>query len=358
MDNEPVNFQDVSFEEKGYAGIITLKRENALNALSLPMILAMRRQLHFWNKAPSVHFVLVKSTSKRAFCAGGDLKSVYDARKRKDWEFLEELFRQEYSLNYDIKNFSKPYISLIDGIVMGGGLGISIHGSHRVMTQNTVFAMPETSIGYFPDVGATHFLNQMPGKLGLYVGLTGNHFLSCDTFHLGVGTHYVSAHKLKRLETELLNLKNPSKSQINQILSRYHTLPEEAPICKHEAEINTLLEATSLQDILGHLARAATPFANTFYHTLQMRSPTSLFVTFEQLKRGKELNHFKDVMNLEFKISQNFVHSHDFIEGIRAAVIDKDRTPCFEPRSLHDVHLDSLGEWFVSQKAPLDFEPI
>ena len=356
--DEIIETDDVTFCVENGAGIITLQRPQALNALSLLMMKAIRRQLLRWALDSQVQLILVRSTCARAFCAGGDLRAVYEAGQRQNFALLEDLFREEYALNYLIRTYPKPYISLIDGIAMGGGVGLSVHGSHRILSENCLIAMPETSIGYFPDVGATRFLNQAPGYLGFYLGLTGNHIKTADALYANIGTHFTAAARHGFLMQALIDLENKSYATVDKLITEYDEPYELATLQSHQAEIDTLFAAGSFSQVVENLKKSSSSFAKITLEALLQRSPTSLYVTFAQLKAGQRLKDFKDVMALEFMLSQHFVQGHDFLEGIRAAIIDKDKTPHWSPDHLDKVTMPAIERYFTAIVAPLEVDTI
>ncbi len=349
-----MNPQDVIFSISHNIGFIELNRPKALNALNQPMMTAIAQQLLAWKSDTSVQAVVVHSNSPRAFCAGGDLRAVYEAGTQGHLEHLELLFREEYSLNYIIKTYPKPYISFIDGIAMGGGIGLSVHGSHRLVSENVLIAMPETNIGYFPDVGATHFLNQAPGKIGLYLALTGNHIKVADALYARIGTHYIPHEKQGRVFDELKKLPAKDHDAIDNFLGLYEERHPESPLSKKEKEINMLFSTTTIGGIFNRLKTNSDAFAQGILETLKQRSPTSLAVTFEQMNRWKTLNNFAEVMSMEFDMSQHFVKQPDFFEGIRSVIIDKDHAPKWRPSDLKEVTKEQVVAYFVKQDVPLN----
>lgn len=346
--------QDVLFSTSHKIGFIELNRPKALNALNQPMMTAIAQQLIAWKSDGAVQAVVVHSNSPRAFCAGGDLRAVYEAGTQGDLEHLELLFREEYVLNYIIKTYPKPYISFMDGIAMGGGLGLSVHGSHRLMSENVLIAMPETNIGYFPDVGATHFLNQAPGKIGLYLALTGNHIKVADALCARIGTHYIPHEKQTQVFDELKKLPSKDHDSVNSFLKLYDEPYPESPLAKQVEEINQLFTATTIGGILSQLKANTDVFSQKTLEDLKKRSPTSLAVTFEQMSRWKTLNNFAEVMSMEFDMSQNFIKELDFFEGIRAVIIDKDQAPKWSPKDLKEVTKEKVAAYFIKQDIPLD----
>lgn len=338
---------DILFEERGAWGVVTLNRERALNALTLTMVKAMRAQLDKWARHPAIGGVLVKSAGGKAFCAGGDIRWLHDEAK-KDPAHASEFFREEYRNNSLIYHYPKPYVSLIDGIVMGGGVGISVHGDFRVMGDATMFAMPETGIGLFPDVGGGHFMPRLHDGLGLYYALTGARAKAADCMAAGIATHYVPSDKLGALEKALLEtpLASHAHADIEAVLDAHTDDPGHAGINDRRAEISRLFQGhETLNALMAALTSDGGQFARDVLETLARMSPTSMALTFEQMRRGATLD-FDDVMKMEFRIVRRVMEGHDFFEGVRAQIIDKDRNPKWKPASLADVKDAGIARYF------------
>lgn len=332
---------DIAFERRGGLGVVILNRPQALNALTLPMCTALDEQLEAWARDRTVQVILIKGEGDRAFCAGGDVRAIWEAGRRGD-PLTADFFRAEYRLNRRIRTCPKPYIALIDGITMGGGVGVSIHGSHRVASERTVIAMPETGIGLFPDVGATYVLPRLPGALGLYLGLTGVRVKAAGALYCGLATHYVPSSRLAALEEAL-----GAASAPDAVLADLAAAPEgPAPLATHRATINRCFAATSVEAIFAALEADGGAFAAETLATLRTRSPTSLKVTVEALRRGAALS-FDEAMVMEYRLSQACMAGHDFYEGIRALLIEKDNAPKWSPESLEGVTPDLVERHFA-----------
>ncbi len=328
---------DIQFDVRGRAGFVTLNRPQALNALTLPMIEAMDAQLAAWATDPGVELAVVRGVGERAFCAGGDVRAIWQAGKDGD-PLTRDFFRAEYSLNRRIKVFPKPYVALIDGIAMGGGVGVSVHGSHRVATERTLIAMPETRIGLFPDVGASQFLPRLAGKLGLYLGLTGARLKAADARHAGIATHYIESARLPDVEAAL--------ADGDVTLTGLTGDPGPAPLAEHRAAIDRCFAGVTVEGIIEALEDEGGDWAETALKALRTASPTSLKITIEALRRGARLD-FDASMSMEFRLSQACLARHDSYEGIRAAVIDKDNTPRWQPADLADVSAELVAAHFA-----------
>lgn len=330
---------EISFERKGKAGLVRLTRPAALNALTHTMILALDRALQAWEDDPDILCVIVEGEG-RAFCAGGDVVAAYRARENGEPAFA--FFADEYRLNARIGRFKKPYISLMNGIVMGGGAGISVHGLHRIVTENTMFAMPETGIGFFPDVGGSAFLPHLHDRFGFYLALTGNRIRWGDCLQSGIATHAVAASALKDLREELIATGNLDVALAQSQFPDFETSIEIRQI------IAECFAGSSLHDCLAALENAAgtNDDARAILETIATRSPTSLAVTFRQIVEGKPLK-LDDCMRMEYRIANRMLQGHDFYEGVRAALIDKGETPTWQPAALADVNDSDVDAYFA-----------
>jgi len=348
---------DVLFETRGAIGLITLNRPKALNALNIPMIDAIEPRLVGWAADPGIAAVVIRGAGDRAFCAGGDLRALYEFGERAPRVAVEapeqDFFRKEYTLNWRIHHFPKPYIALIDGITMGGGVGLSRHGSHRVATERTIVAMPETGIGLFPDVGGSWFLNRCPGHVGLYLALTGIHLKEADALHAEFATHHVASERLEALVDDLAGADwsgDPS-AVADEILGRHHNDPAAAPLAEHAALIDACFGRDGVEAVLAALEAEGGAWAAETREVLAGKSPTSLKVTFEQLRRGRDMA-YDDAATMEYRLSQAALASHDLFEGIRAVLVDKDRSPRWQPSTLDAVADADIARWFGPQQAP------
>jgi enoyl-CoA hydratase len=346
--------EDVLFARRGTAGLVTLNRPHALNAVSLGMVRALARQLAEWESDGAVTRVIVTANGRRAFSAGGDLRALYDLGRAGRFEEALVYFREEYALNARIKRYRKPYVALIDGIVMGGGVGISAHGSHRVAGDKFTFAMPEVGIGFFPDIGATWFLPRLPGALGTYCALTGERLAAEDGVAAGIATHRVASARFPELIEALCGA-----VPVDAILGAFAQPPSAAPVAARRPTIDRLFRPDRVEDILAALdAEGATngddaAFASAAAALMRTKSPTSLKLTREQMRRGAALD-FTDCMRTEFRIVSRIVHGHDLYEGIRAVIIDKDQAPRWQPPSLAEVSAAEVERHFAPLADELD----
>ncbi len=332
---------EIRFERIGRAGVVTLTRPQALNAITHRMVAALTRALHAWEHDAEVALVLVKAEG-RAFSAGGDIVQVYHAGRA--GAPPADFFADEYRMNALIEGYRKPYVALIDGICMGGGMGISVHGSHRVMTENAQFAMPEVGIGFFPDVGASHILPDLGGSFGFYLGLTGNRIRYGDALWSGLATHTIKAADqagfIERLtevgdaESVLRGFFFPARRETDR--------PTLEAIARHFSQ-------PSLKGVVESLEQAAPDdaFAAATLATIRTRSPTSLYVTWREISAGQTLS-MDDCVRMEFRILNRMLAGRDFYEGIRAAVIDKDGKPKWRPAHLDAVRTADVDAYFAS----------
>lgn len=338
---------EIHFEQVGVAGLITLDRPKALNALTADMAAAMLDRLAAWRNDPGVSRVVVRAVGERAFCAGGDIRNLYEWGRAGD-DRARDFYRVEYTLNAAIKRFPKPYVALIDGIVMGGGVGISVHGSHRVGTDAVTFAMPETGIGLFPDVGATYVLPRMRGETGLFLGLTGARLKTADALHVGVLTHVVPRDRHGDLADALAE-----PGDTDAILSEFTDTAPPPDLPAHEPAIDRCFAAERVEEIIARLEADDSEWAKTHVETLATKSPTSLKITFRQLRLGRTLA-FEDAMRTEFRIVSRVLRGQEFFEGVRAVIIDKDNAPRWHPDRLDAVTDDQIDAYFAPLPDELD----
>ncbi|XP_049449279.1 3-hydroxyisobutyryl-CoA hydrolase, mitochondrial [Epinephelus fuscoguttatus] len=342
---------EVLLERVGCAGVITINRPKVLNALNLTMIQQIYPQLKEWENDNETDIVIIRGSGGKAFCAGGDIRAVTEAGKVGD-PLAEDFFREEYILNNAIGSCRKPYIALIEGITMGGGVGLSVHGRFRVATEKTLFAMPETAIGLFPDVGGGYFLPRLRGKLGLFLALTGFRLKGRDVQRAGVATHFVESKKIPDLEKELVDLKSPSAEDVSKVLDSYQnqsSLDSEKPFVldKHMSDIDRLFSSSSVEGIVQNLKADGSEFANKQAETLSKMSPTSLKITYRQLQAGATLS-LQDVLVMEYRLSQACMRGCDFYEGVRAVLVDKDQNPKWNPSTLEEVSEQAVEQCFSS----------
>ncbi len=328
---------EILFERRGRLGLVTLNRPQALNALTHGMALALERQLELWRDDKAVAVVAIRGAGDRAFCAGGDIRALYEAgrpggeRGRNIFGF----YADEYRMNARIKRYPKPYISLMDGIVMGGGVGVSIHGAVRVATERTMFAMPETGIGLFPDVGGTWFLPRLPGRIGMWLGLTGSRLKGEDTVRAGVCDGYIGSEGIERLIGYMAEA-DWSQGSPREVLASAGIAWEVPGALPNLAEIHYLFSFGSVELTLRALGDAGSTWATRQRDTILTKSPTCTRIAFRQISTGGDLS-FEDCMRLEYRLARFCMMQPDFYEGVRAAIIDKDNAPKWDPPTLAEA---------------------
>ncbi len=343
-------YDEILFEEKtgrgGSVGIMTLNRPQVLNSLNHAMVHAMYAQLQTWAADGDIKAVIIRAAEGRAFCAGGDLRLTYDRALAKD-PAATNFFRDEYQLNRFIFHYPKPYIALLDGITMGGGVGISIHGSHRVATDKLLFAMPETGIGFFPDVGGTYFLPRLAGRMGYYLGLTGARIVCDDCVAAGIAQHKVSSDSLGEIIEAIADCQftADARQSVTTVLKTFSASKINSELAAVQTLIDNYFNFSTMEEIIDALTSSAHEFAQKALTMLAKKSPTSLKVTLRALQTGANLD-FDQCMLQEYRLSTRFLQGHDFIEGIRAVIIDKDQSPVWEPANLQAVSNDMINHYF------------
>ena len=349
--------EEIVLGREGGLATLTINRPQALNALTLDNYRRFAPALRAWALDPSVHAVIVRGAGERAFCAGGDVRAVYDAGRgiSGDPDLPAVFFREEYELIRTIHRFPKPYIAVIDGITMGGGAGISVNGGYRVATERTLFAMPETAIGLFPDVGATRFLNRCPGWIGRYLGLTGARLGADDTLYCGFATHYVPHDRVAELVAALggaVGKTGGERARIDAVLAGFAENPGSAPLQALRPAIDRCFAGDSVDAVLDALgAEAAAGGADAGWPAetragLLTKSPTSLKLTLRQLTIGRDYD-LEAALTLEYRMTQHVMAGRDFYEGVRAALIDKDQAPRWQPATLAEVSDDMIDAYFA-----------
>ncbi|PHR54629.1 MAG: enoyl-CoA hydratase [Robiginitomaculum sp.] len=338
---------EILVEVRGRMGLLTLNRPKALNALTLEMIRAMTQALLAWRDDDKIVGVIVQGAGDRAFCAGGDIRMLYEG-KGQDMTYSHGFYVEEYQLNTLIREYPKPYVAMIDGFVMGGGVGVSIHGSRRVAGDQTLFAMPETGIGFYPDVGGSYFLPRLPGKTGTWIALTGARLNASDALYCGVATDYAPSEQHHMIVNRLVDDASAAKD-VAEIIDSLTGLPAQSGLRRHRELLDRIFAKKSLENVMDALARSDSDWAAKQHKILSGKSPTALKVTLRQMKEGGNLD-FRACMQMELGLSMKFVAGMDFYEGVRALLIDRDNTPVWDPDHLGDVSDADVSEYFI----PLD----
>ena len=331
--------QTVITSRDGRIGRILLNRPKALNALDLDMIRAIAAALAGWRDDPHVHAVVIQGAGDRAFCAGGDIRALRDAQMNNNRPAADEFFTEEYNLNEVIATYPKPYIALIDGICMGGGIGLSVHAPYRVATEHAGFAMPETAIGFFPDIGATFFLPRLPGELGMYLGLTGLRVSGADAVHAGFATHYTSRARLGGLSAALARDGIAALAAFNEALPPFS-------LADHRTDIDACFSAPTVAAITERLEANAADWAQAALKALRTVSPSALHWTLRALRDGGDQT-LRQALDFEFALTKTTMAHPDFAEGVRAMVVDKDRKPNWQPAHIKDVNPATIDALFT-----------
>jgi enoyl-CoA hydratase len=338
--------ETVQFAVMGRVGLITLNRPKALNALDQQMCLAIDAALKVWEKDDAIAAVVIRGAGGRAFCSGGDVRLAREdgiawKKGESDGRIVREFFRDEYRMDRRVATFPKPYIALIDGITMGGGVGISAHGTYRLATRRTVLAMPETQIGLFPDVGTSYILPRLPGEVGAWLALTGARLGAADCKLVGLATHVVDHERLDDLIADLA-----AGGDIDRTIAR-HAADAGAPeLPPNRAVIDRCFAHDRVEDIMAALDADDGAFAAETAATLRLMSPTSLKLTLKLMRKGRTLG-IDDCFRMDYRLSQSVLAGRDFYEGVRAQLVDKDRRPKWYPASLDAVDDSAIDSLFV-----------
>lgn len=323
-------------------GRITLNRPSTLNALTLEMVHLIDAALTRFENDDLVETIVIDGAGGRAFCAGGDIRSIYEAAVRGDGLPPRMFWANEYRLNARIAHYPKPIVAIMDGIVMGGGIGISAHASHRVVTERSALAMPEVGIGFAPDVGGTWLLSRAPGEIGTHIALTTERLGASDAIAAGLADHYVVSHDLPQLMSAL------TSADVDEALDQFSSLAPESDLSQRRSWIDDCYSADEVEEILARL-RSCGGDATGAAAEIDSKSPTSLKVTLRSLRKARGRTTLEQCLEMEYQVSCSFLDTPDFIEGVRAAIIDKDRTPHWRPSVLEDVgDIERFFDWHES----------
>ena len=348
---------DILFDHHGGVATVTLNRPQALNAFTLGMYRHFAPVLRAWEDEPGVHAVVIRGAGERAFCAGGDVRAIAEAGRgiSGDPRLTSDFFREEYELIRHIHRYPKPYLAIIDGITLGGGAGVSVNGAYRIATERTMLAMPETGIGLFPAVGAPRFLNLAPGQIGRYLALTGERLGPADALYCRFATHFVMRERVAALVETLGHIAwraGEERAQVEEALGAFAADPGEPPLTQRRAAIERCFAPDTVEAVLDALGREASAGGSDGEWAAQTRaglltkSPTSLKVTLRQLTEGQGYD-IEAALALEYRLTQHFMKGHDFYEGVRAALIDKDQQPRWDPASLAAVTDSAVDGYFA-----------
>jgi len=338
---------------EGGVGRLTLNRPGALHALTTNMCRLMIDALVAWRGDPAVVAVMIDHTGERGFCAGGDIRMLAESGAG-DGAEAREFFFTEYRLNALLFDYPKPVVAIMDGVTMGGGVGLSMPAKFRVATERTTFAMPETGIGLFPDVGGGWFLPRLKDHAGLWLALTGAKIKAADCLALEIATHVVASAKVAELKAALI----ADPSHIPEALAPFTTDPGPAPVAAHLADIAHLFDAPSVEALVAKLQADGSDWAKAQLSTLATKSPQTMKVAFRQLAEGGRLTRFADNMAMEYRIGARVVQKHDFLEGVRAVIVDKDNAPRWNPATLEGVTEAEIDAIFAPLPAGQEWSPL
>ncbi|MGY8661195.1 enoyl-CoA hydratase/isomerase family protein [Bradyrhizobium sp. UFLA05-109] len=338
---------DLIARVEGSAGVIRLNRPKAINAVTLEMFRDIEKALDRFEADPAVGVILLEGAGERGLCAGGDIRALWESSKV-NGDLGKILWREEYILNARIKKFPKPYVAFMDGIVMGGGVGLSAHASHRVVTDRTKLAMPEAGLGFFPDVGGTYLLSHAPGEIGTFFGLTGQTMNGPDAVYAKFADAVVPAAKLPELR-EALTKAPPgvAAAEVSKLISRFATGQTAGPVAAQQATIDALFAFDRMEEIVAALKGDGSDFAQSTLKTLGEKSPRGMVVTLKLLRRARKVSTLEECLVREYRAALEVFRSDDFREGVRAAVIDKDRNPKWSPPRIEDVTPEMVAPYFA-----------
>jgi enoyl-CoA hydratase len=338
---------DLIVRREGAAGVIRLNRPKALNAMTLEMSLGIDAALDRFEADPDVVLILLEGAGERGLCAGGDIRGLWESSKA-GGDLGKVFWRQEYIMNARIAKFPKPYVAFMDGLVMGGGVGLSAHGSHRVVTERTKLAMPEVGLGFFPDVGGTWLLSHSPGELGAYFGLTGQTMNGPDAIHARFADAVVPSGKWPELRDALTKVRTGATSaEVRALIDGFATRETAGPVAARQAVIDKWFAHDRMQDIVAALQQDGSEPAQATLNTLSEKSPRGMVVTLKLLRLARNAKSLEECLVREYRAALQVFASDDFREGVRAAVIDKDRQPKWSPPRIEDVTPEMLAPYFA-----------
>jgi len=338
---------DLIAQREGAAGVIRLNRPKAINAVTLEMFRDIDKALDQFEADPAIVVILLEGAGERGLCAGGDIRALYESSKVRG-DLGKILWREEYILNARIAKFSKPYVAFMDGIVMGGGVGLSAHSSHRVVTERTKLAMPEVGLGFFPDVGGTWLLSRSPGEIGTYFGLTGQTMNGPDAVYARFADAVVPSSKLAALREALTKFRAGATSgEVKTVIDGFATGETAGPVAAMQPRIDAWFAHGRMQDIVAALQRDGSELAQSTLKTLNEKSPRGMVVTLKLLRLARASASLEDCLVREYRAALEVFASDDFREGVRAAVIDKDRNPRWSPSRIEDVTPEMVVPYFA-----------
>jgi enoyl-CoA hydratase len=338
---------DLIARREGACGVMRLNRPKAINAVTLEMFRDADRALDAFEADPAVAVILLEGAGERGLCAGGDIRALWESSKV-NGDLGKILWREEYILNARIKKFPKPYVAFMDGIVMGGGVGLSAHSSHRVVTEKTKLAMPEVGLGFFPDVGGTWLLSHSPGEIGTYFGLTGQTMNGPDAIHAGFADAVVPSTKLPAVREALTKVRpGTTHTEIKALISGFATGETAGPVAAMQVTIDRWFAHDRMEDIIAALQGDGSEPALSTLKTLNEKSPRGMVVTLKLLRLARASRSLEECLVREYRAALEVFASDDFREGVRAAVIDKDRSPKWSPPRIEDVTPEMVAPYFA-----------
>ncbi|OPX05464.1 enoyl-CoA hydratase/isomerase family protein [Mycobacterium sp. AT1] len=329
-------------------GVMTLNRPKAINSLTHGMVAAVENALRNWENDDALHTVLLTGAGERGLCAGGDVVAIYHSAKADGTE-ARSFWQDEYVLNAYIARYPKPYVAIMDGIVMGGGVGVAAHGGVRVVTDTTKMGMPEVGIGFIPDVGGTHLLSRAPGRLGLHAALTGAPFSGADAIAMGFADHFVPHDQLAGFTSALV------ADGVDAALAAFAVEPPASPLLAQRQWIDACYAEETALDVVAALRAQGPGPAEDAANLIAGRSPIAVAVTMEAVRRAATLDTLEDVLRQEFRTACAALRSHDLVEGIRALLVDKDRNPKWSPSSLEECSPEAVEAYFAPADPDLKF---
>ena len=342
--------EEVLFTQENHIGLVTLNRPQALNALTLSMILALQAQLQAWHDDQNIHAVVVRAAGGRAFCAGGDVRAIYHHGPENNHQSMD-FFGHEYRLNQFIHDYNKPYIALMDGITMGGGVGISLHGSHPIASERFVFAMPETGIGFYPDIGASYLLSRCSGHFGTYLGLTGSRLNAADAQALGLVKQIIASEQFPAVLDALIasDLSLDAHQSVDAVLHPFLMPTPSLSVDDIAPFVYSCFKHNNIESIVAALNESNGDWYRETQRVLALKAPLSLKVTLAQLQKAKSMT-MAECLDMDYCLTSHFTRDSDFYEGVRALLVDKDNHPHWQPETINDVSSSMVEGYFRYQK--------
>jgi len=337
--------EDIDIRITGKAGRITLTRPQALNAMTYDMCMGIGKALDEWENDDNVFMIVIDAQGHKSFCAGGDIADLYKTGRAGDFDYGRKFWADEYRINAKIKNYPKPYIAIMDGIVMGGGVGISAHGSHRIVTENTLFAMPECGIGLVPDVGGNLFLSRAPGAVGEYLAATGARLNASDCIYAGIADAFVPEHDLPKLIAGLEETGELS------LISKFGRECVPGQLAVNQTTIDTHFSKPDALEIIVSLEDDKDDWEANTAGLVRRNCPLSVACAVEIVRKARKMNNIQDILRLEYRFTYRSMSHGDFLEGVRAQIIDKDRRPNWQPSTLEELTQDKIDLMLGSLEA-------